>query len=236
MRKRLAVILGALCIAAGILASCGQGSGGQGGAGASAQAASEAAAADESAKAAEESKKAEDAAKAEESKKAAEDAKKAEESSKAAEESSKAAEESSKAAEEEEQIQALKGAAQELESDLAEVWGSDCEVAVNPDRKMIIMTLFREDLTAESLQTISLEDWTKVRDKMADMGSYYYKGLEGFGVKGGHLGLELADYNKRGTAYFKMVDGKVQYDVQDQLRAQGFMRGSATGSDAAKAQ
>ena len=58
----------------------------------------------------------------------------------------------------------------------------------------------------------------------------------GFGLKGGHLGLELADYNKRGTAYFKMVDGKVQYDVQDQLKAQGFMRGSATGSDAAKAQ
>ena len=125
----------------------------------------------------------------------------------------------------------LKESVESFRKEIPGLWGPDFEMNYSDSKNTVVISLFQNDLSQDTLLKLSKEEWDTICGQVREVSDRFMSRLDEAELGETRLNVELVESQNRSLAYLIMENGKVSYDVWPDLTA---LKSSMEAADESK--
>ena len=125
----------------------------------------------------------------------------------------------------------LKESVESFRKEIPGLWGPDFEMNYSDSKNTVVISLFQNDLSQDTLLKLSKEEWDTICGQVREVSDRFMSRLDEAALGETRLNVELVESQNRSLAYLIMENGKISYDVWPDLTA---LKSSMEAADESK--
>ena len=125
----------------------------------------------------------------------------------------------------------LKESVESFRKEIPGLWGPDFEMNYSDSKNTVVISLYQNDLSQDTLLKLSKEEWDTICGQVREVSDRFMSRLDEAELGETRLNVELVESQNRSLAYLIIENGKISYDVWPDLTA---LKSSMEAADESK--